>query len=361
MEQSARADDPHSLYDVRPTGAAYPTEPIERTEASGYQPDASAASYRGWLALCRPRTLLVGLLPALATVALLAARGAPLRPLPALSTLLAVTLVLAGANMLDEYLEYMRTLARIGTGERDIDVDVGYHAGNRLKNTSMRPLTALRLSIALLLVGAFAGLPAARAGGTPLVVLGAVGLLAAFLYSSTTYALKRQPAGELALALAIGPGVTAASALAQGQRLTAPIALLGAGFGLLTLALALAAHLRDAEVDRMHGRRTLAVLAGARVVRALFPVCLLGGLALIVLIGLMPSGAPGFVAALLALPATLLALTSVIRASATNARDLAVRLTVRAYLWIGVLGLLGLLLRAAIAAALPLLLDTLGG
>lgn len=355
MDQGARADDPHSLYDVRPSAAAQPIEPLE---AAGYRPIiASATPHRGWLALCRPRTFPVALLPALITIALLAARGTPLRPLSALSILLAVALVLAGANMLDEYLDYMRALAHAGAGER---MDSGYRMGNRLKNAGVRPLTALRLSIALLLIGALAGVPAARSGGTPLIMLGAVGLLAAFLYSSTTYALKRLPLGELALALAVGPGITTATALAQGQRLTVPVALLGAGFGLLTLALAQAAHLRGAEVDRAYGRRTLAVLAGARFARILYVACLLGGLALIVLIGLMRGGSPGFVAVLLALPAALLALTGVIRASAPNARDLAVRLTLRAYLWIGTLALLGLLLRAAITAALPLLLNALG-
>jgi 1,4-dihydroxy-2-naphthoate polyprenyltransferase len=354
MDQGARADDPHSLYDVRPSAAAQPIEPLD---TAGYRPAAGVVSHRGWLALCRPRTLLVGSLPALVTLALLAAHGVPLYVLPALSTLLAVALVLAGANMLDEYLDYMRALAHAGASAH---IDSGYRMGNRLKNASVRPLTALRLSIALLLIGTLAGVPAARSGGTPLIVLGAIGLLAAFLYSSTTYALKRLPLGELALALAIGPGVTTATALAQGQRLSVPVALLGAGFGLLTLALAQAAHLRDAEVDRAYGRRTLAVLAGARFVRTLYAACLLGGLALIVLIGLMRGGAPGFVAAVLALPAALLALTGVIRASAPNARDLAVRLSVRAYLWIGTLALLGLLLRAVIAAALPLLRDFLG-
>jgi len=354
MDQSARADDSHSLYDVRPNAAAQPIEPLD---AAGYHPAATAIPHRGWLTLCRPRTLPIALLPALVTIALLVARGAPLHVLPALSTLLAVTLVQAGANMLDEYLDYMRALARAGAGERS---DSGYRMGKRLKNTGVRPLTALRLSIALLLVGALAGVPAARAGGTPLIVLGAIGLLAAFLYSSTTYALKRLPLGELALALAIGPGVTTTAALAQGQRLTTPVALLGAGFGLLTLALAQAAHLRDAAGDRAHGRHTLAVLAGARFARTLYAICLLGGLALIVLIGLMRGGSPGFVATLLALPAALLALTSVTRATATNAHDLAVRLTVRAHLWIGTLALVGMLLRAAITAALPLLLDFLG-
>lgn len=354
MDQGARADDSHSLYDVRPSAAAQPIEPLD---AAGYRPTAIAAPHRGWLALCRPRTLPVALLPALVTLALLAAHGVPLHVVPALSTLLAVALVLAGANMLDEYLDYMRALAHAGAGER---IDSGHRMGNRLKNASVRPLTALRLSIALLLIGALAGVPAARSGGTPLIVLGAIGLLAAFLYSSTTYALKRLPLGELALALAIGPGVTTAAALAQGQRLTVPVALLGAGFALLTLALVQAAHLRDAEVDRAYGRRTFAVLAGARFVRILYAACLLGGLTLIVLIGLIRGGAPGFVAALLALPAALLALTGVTRASAPSARDLAVRLTVRAYLWIGALALLGLLLRAVIAAALPLLLNALG-
>lgn len=354
MDQGARADDPHSLYDVRPSAAA---QPIESLDAAGYRPAASAVPHRGWLALCQPRTLLIGALPALITIALLATRGAPFRPLPALSILLAITLVLAGANMLDEYLDYMRALAHAGAGER---IDSSHRMGNRLKNTGVRPLTALRLSIALLLIGALAGLPAARDGGTPLIVLGVVGLLAAFLYSSTTYALKRLPVGELALALAIGPGVTTAAALAEGQRLTTPIALLGVGFGLLTLALAQAAHLRDVEVDRAYGRRTLAILASARFTHILYAACLLGGVALIVLIGLMRGGSSGFVAVLLALPAALLALTSVTRASAPNARDLAVRLTVRAYIWVGALALLGLLLRAAITTVLPLLLNFLG-
>src|SRR5215813_13284300 len=77
---------------------------IERYD-SGYPETAEQPTRSRWFMLLRPQTLLFSIGPIVVVLTLLWAQGIQLALLPALCLLLAATLILAGANMLDEYLD----------------------------------------------------------------------------------------------------------------------------------------------------------------------------------------------------------------------------------------------------------------
>src|SRR5262245_50685138 len=102
--------------EVLPGAQAEPYPPAYAQEAEAYEQayaETAEDPTRGrWFALLRPQTLLFGAGPVLVSLTLLWAQGTPLALLPALCTPLAAILVLAGANMLDEYLDYERYAVR---------------------------------------------------------------------------------------------------------------------------------------------------------------------------------------------------------------------------------------------------------
>ena len=290
-----------------------------------------------WLRLIRPAALLLVLFPALTALALLWTRGARIMALPAVAGLLSLTLVQAGASLLDVYLEYARR-ARLPDSDR---YDL-LTARALLAHSGAPPLNVLRVSIALLALGALVGIPLVVSGGWSVVLLGVVGLAIAFLFSATAFALKRFSLADLLVGLALGPGIITGMMLAQRHSPTGRDLLLGCALGLLAMLPAVGAHLRDAQQDKALGRRTLVTTLGDGVGRAIYALCLLAGFALLVFAAL-PRGAPhGALLGFFALPAFSTPLTGVFRAKPGRAREQIVLQELRAYAVFGFWLLLGL-------------------
>ncbi len=308
-----------------PVGAGPAAPPVPRRPA--------------WRTLARPQTLVLVAAPVAVTLALLVAHGDALLPLPAALTLLAVLLTQTGANMLDAYLEIER--ARHSSWLAGT-VD---HAGHP-HALGMQPLSVLRASIALIALGGCAGIPLILFGGWQLAALGVVGLLAAFLYSATSYAIKRLPAGELPIFFALGPGLTLATAFAQRQRPTLDVFLLGCALGLLATAVVELARLRNAALGRVGGGT-----GRLRVGRWLTTLSIVGAYTCVLIAALTSVPAVGAIFAFFSLPMGLVALSGALSVRSAIVARLAARDALRAYLLFAGLLLLGIL---AVPAALSL-------
>jgi 1,4-dihydroxy-2-naphthoate octaprenyltransferase len=326
--------------------AAYTEFPLRTEVASSrvLRSSRSSNTLVAWVRLCRPPTLVLGLAPVLITLSLLWVAGQQLLVFPIVCVLLSVALVMAGAGMLDEYLEFERTVHR----RWNYNNGGSYYAENVLEGSGIYPLTVLRASVTLLGLGVFVGLPLVATGGIALVMLGGLGLVTAVLYSSTNFALKRLPAGELMILLTLGPGLSVATALSQGHMPSLQVLEVGLALGLFTLALVLAAHLRDQEADRSMSRRTLVQVNGQRGSIVLYTTCLIAAYLLIVLVALPNEASHGALLVALSLPAALLAWSGVTRALSHTARQLAVRHMLRAYIYFSLWILVGLVVGGVI-------------
>jgi 1,4-dihydroxy-2-naphthoate polyprenyltransferase len=307
------------------------TPPIARS--------ALAAKPAAWLAQLRPGTLLVSLTPALATLLYIWGETGALNLLAALCVIVGAACGIAGASLLDVYLDARR-------------------AARALQEpwATRRTLAAGLIS---LLIAGLMGIPLALAGGWPVIALGAGGLALAVFYTATPRALKLSPLGDLALFLALGPGMTALTTLSQHHALTGPLWLLGLALGAFALTIPYARHLRDRNTDIEYGRRTVAVLLGQAGGRLALSAAFAFGYSLLVVFA-VPVGAPHpALLAFLALPAVAIALTSAYRASEIHSRHLAVRTTFHAYVLIVIWLLAGLLMNSIYLQITTVLAHTL--
>src|SRR5579875_2248633 len=304
-------------------------EEDEAEQAGQKEPHPSPFSVRAliaWVRLAHPSTLLLSTMPVLVALAALWARGGRFSWPLAACAFFGVGLAHAGANILDEYLEYAR---RVHTWNHFLDNDP--NSAPLLARVPVYHLDALRVSVVVLALGALAGVPLIISGGWRVAVIGVIGLLIAFFYSATNFALKRIPIGDLAVLLALGPGVLAATIFSQRATPTFPEWLLSVGLGCFALAVALVSHLRDPRADVANNYRTLVLLVGERATRVICGFAFFGAFAFTIAAALLPGAAHGVLLAVVALPYTLIALTGAARASSLTTRALAFRSAIRAY------------------------------
>lgn len=310
-------------------------------------PFASDSRVLTWLRLIRPSALLLVIVPALTALELLWLRGAKLLAVPALAGILSLVLVQAGASLLDVYLEYARRAHLPEPKRRD-----QLTARALLARSQVQPMNVLRMSILLLILGAVAGVPLVVTGGWLVVLLGVVGLATAFLFSATTFALKRFSLSDFIIALALGPGIVAVMILAQRHSPRTSDMLFAGALGLLAMLPALGAHLRDAQNDALLGRATLVTTLGDGIGRAIYVFCLLAALALLALAAL-PAGAPhGALLAFFALPAFSIPVSGALRAGPGYAREQVVLQELRAYAIFAFWLLVGLAVNAVLISGL---------
>lgn len=313
-------------------------DPVVATPITSADPSRGAGRPR-WAAVFRLPALLCSVGPGVVAAALLWSQGARLDFGVLALTLLAIALVHLGANGLDAYLEHVRSQrpASSTVGAAPLSMSPVLAAG-------IYPLDVLRVAVLLFVVGGGLGIPLALAGGWPVALLGIGGLTAAALYSATSYALKRHPAGEAAVFLALGPGVFALTVLVQHQPMTPLRWLVGAGLGLFAMALLAASNLRALSPEIRDGRATLVRLLGKRQAPYFFVGALLGAYALMV-VAAIPRGAPhAALAVLLSLPVAAVPLTGGLRSRNAATLALVVRGTLQAYAYFLGWLVLGLLL-----------------
>lgn len=300
-----------------------------------------------WMRLTRPSALLLVLVPALTALLLLWVRGATLLALPALAGILSLALVQAGASLLDVYLEYARRAHIPETERRD-------HLTARalLGRSAINPLNVLRLSILLIVLGGLAGIPLVISGGWPVALLGLAGVAIAFLFSATSFALKRFPLADIIIGLALGPGIVTGMMLAQRHAPTSRDLLFAGALGFLAMLPAAGAHLRDAQQDALLGRKTLVTELGDGLGRTIYVLWLLAGLALLALAAL-PHGAPhGALLGFLALPSFSIPISGALVARPGYAREQVVLQERRAYVVFAFWFLFGLAINAILISGL---------
>jgi 1,4-dihydroxy-2-naphthoate octaprenyltransferase len=135
------------------------------------------------------------------------------------------------------------------------------------------PRSVLIASLACILVAGLAGLALAAATTWWLVAIGAVAMVALWLYSGGPRPYADLGLGELMVFVFFGVMATAGSAYVQAETVPAAAWWAAVPVGLLAVAILVANNLRDIPTDAVAGKRTLAVRLGERRTRRFYRLC----------------------------------------------------------------------------------------
>ena len=212
-----------------------------------------------WLQGARPRTLGASVTPVLVGTA---AAGSAIawRFVAALLVGLGLQVGVNFANDFNDGIRGVDTAERLGPP--------------RLTSSGVAaPRSVLIAALVCIFVAGVAGLALAAATTWWLVPIGAVAMLALWLYSGGPRPYADLGLGELMVFVFFGVMATAGSAYVQVE--TVPNAAWWASvpMGLLAVAILVANNLRDIPTDAVAGKRTLAVRLGDHRTRRLYRVC----------------------------------------------------------------------------------------
>ena len=212
-----------------------------------------------WLLAIRPKTLPAAVAPvAVGTAVAIAEEGFQFPP--ALGCFAGALLLQIGVNLANDYFDCKN---QIDSGERVGPLRV-------TQSGLVAPNMGLAAMIGVFLLAALIFGFLAMAGGAPIVVIGAVSILAALCYSGGPYPIASHGLGELFVFIFFGLIAVCGTSYVQTGHFTAFSVVAAIPPGLLISAIMVVNNYRDIDTDSKAGKNTLAVRLGRWGTRMLF-------------------------------------------------------------------------------------------
>ncbi|MDR7483186.1 MAG: 1,4-dihydroxy-2-naphthoate polyprenyltransferase [Armatimonadota bacterium] len=236
--------------------------------AGGATVPAPASLWRAWVLAARIPTLPAAVAPVLVGSGAAAAEGGFALP-AALGALVVALAIQVGTNLHNDAADFLR------------GADTPTRQGPpRVTQAGWLPArTVLAGAYTSFGVAGLVGLAFVWRWGWPVLVAGALSILAGVAYTAGPWPLGYHGLGEVFVFLFFGVVAVTGTAFVQLGRIS-PVALAAAvPVGLLCAAILVANNLRDAATDAAAGKRTLAVRLGTAPTRVLYQVLLLAAVA----------------------------------------------------------------------------------
>ncbi len=262
-------------------------------------------------------------------------------PIRFVITLAAVLLLQIGAQLVNDYYDYLR----------GIDISNSLGPGGLIQQGLIKPERVLFIGLIALGLGALSGAFVALSGGWLVFIFGLIGILAAYFYSGVPKALSSLALGDLVGFFIFGPLLTLGSYMTQTGHLDRIAYTYSISLGLLSAAFIHLNDMRDIASDTQAGKLTLASLLGLRMNRTLYILLVLGAYVPTVALGL-PSHAPHLLLLVLwTLPVLVITITTVLRTDSPASLHVAMFQTLRLETFFTILLIIALI----VTAVLPIL------
>jgi 1,4-dihydroxy-2-naphthoate octaprenyltransferase len=173
-----------------------------------------------------------------------------------LMTLCGVAALHLGANLLNDYYD--------AKGSDPLNLRLTpFSGGSRvIQNREIRPKTILLLAVVFFLIGIAAGAWLIFSERPLVALIGLLGLLAGWAYSSPPLQLMSRGWGEVLIFFAFGPLITLGTFYVMTGRLSGPAFMLGIPQGFLITGVIWINEFPDYEADRQAGKNNLVVQWG---------------------------------------------------------------------------------------------------
>lgn len=249
-----------------------------RSTASGSSPgptsspesEAARSRWQIWMLASRPKTLPAAISPVVVGTSLAWADG-QFSLAPALAAAAGALLLQILSNLANDYFDFAKgvdTRERLGP--------------TRVMAAGLLTAGEMRLGIAAVLgLAVLDGIYLILVGGWPILAVGVASILAALLYTGGPLPFGYHGLGDLFVFIFFGLAAVCGTYYVQAGMFSMDVLVTAVPVGFLITAILVVNNLRDIETDARAGKRTLAVLIGAKNTRRQF-------LALLVLAYMVP-------------------------------------------------------------------------
>lgn len=244
-----------------------------------------AFSWRQWLRATRPHSFAASLVP-VAVGSACAALAHSFDTVIFVLAVIASVLLQAGTNLVNDYFDW-----RSGA-------DTEGPSGRLLREKLLEPHHVRLAGLLLLTAGSAAGLAIVAIAGWPILALGVIGVVFAYFYTAPPLKLAYRGFGEVVVFVLMGPGMVLGGYLVHRppSDLYTPL-IASIPVGCLVATILQVNNIRDIDLDRASGKRTLATRIGPRSARGEFDMLLAGTyLSLIVGVAIQRLPWPGLLA-----------------------------------------------------------------
>jgi len=221
------------------------------------------APIKAWLLALRPKTLTAAIVPVAVASALVVAERFDFKPALSICALLSAIFIQIGTNFINDAIDFKKGA--------DDEKRIG---PTRVTQSGMLSHKAVMTGgFMCFLIAALLGIPLVIAGGWPIVIIGLLSLLCGYIYTGGPFPLAYVGLGDLFVIVFFGIVAVAGTFYLHATTLTAGALVAGVQIGMLSTVLIAVNNLRDAPLDKLVGKKTLAVRFGIKFAR--FEICAL--------------------------------------------------------------------------------------
>ena len=160
----------------------------------------------------------------------------------------------AGSNLVSDYFDF----------KRKVDHENAYGSSGVLTGGLMRPVEILRGGLICFAIGFSLGMILVYFRGTPILVLGLIGLLGGYFYTAYPINFKYYAFGDLGIFLLFGPLMVIGSYFSLTGEFNMNILYISIPIGFLILGVLHANNTRDIKQDKIANIKTVAMLLGIK-------------------------------------------------------------------------------------------------
>lgn len=205
-----------------------------------------------WIKICRPGTLTAGASPVFIGLITTIKAGFQLSWLTALITFIAALAIQIASNLFNDYYDYKKGLDKPGRLGPSRALALG-----EVSEKAMKTAIFIDLAVAVL-----CGSYLVWIGGCPILFIGVLSLLFAWLYTATLFSLSYLGIADIFVLIFFGPVATVGTVYLQTRVFLVNAFWLGLACGFISMAVLTVNNIRDIDSDRAAGKHSLAVRFG---------------------------------------------------------------------------------------------------
>lgn len=217
-----------------------------------------------WWAAIRPFAFTASVTPVLVGTATAVNAEEAFHPVLFAATLVAAMTIHAATNLFNDYYDHVR----------GVDATQPIGPGGAIQQGLLSPRAVFRGGLALVVVGAAIGIYLIALRGWPILVIGALSVLAGYAYTGGPLPLGYMGLGDLIVFTFMGLVIVGGTYYVQTGALATVAVWAALPVAALVDGILVVNNLRDLDNDRAKGKRTLATLVGRHATRVHYLVLL---------------------------------------------------------------------------------------